>query len=474
MRWRESAARLTNRFQRLKLSWEEHRGGTLNITASDVENGILTATVTIPAADVDDAIKKAYRDTAKKYNFPGFRRGKAPRPVIDRMLGEGVVHAQATEEAVNAVAPSILEELDIVPVKDGEFKVEEIVKDHEDFTFSVDYKMRPTPELSSYEAVSIEMPPAEVTEAEIDAQVNMFLTYQVTFDEVEDRGVEAEDLVSLAIKDVKNAESFASDSRSVFVGSGSMPEAVEEALKGMKVGETKEISWTPEGEDAEEATIEVTVNSIKTRVVPELTDELAKEAFGFENVAAMRDAVKLEIEQDKQSRLPGLKESRAVAALAERLQLEEVDEDYAQSVFTELGQQFLSNLSASGMSLDQWLQANRISSEQFIADLHHQADDVARESLALDALARELKIEVTEDDVTAEFERAGVEDVDASKASFTAEGRMPAVRDSIRRSKACDWLVENAQVTEVDEAARAAEQAKESDGEDAPAEEAAE
>ena len=429
----------------------------MNITASDVENGILTATVTIPAADVDDAIKKAYRDAAKRYNFPGFRRGKAPRPVIDRMLGEGAVLAIATEDAVNAVAPEILEDLDIVPVKDGEFKVDAIVKDHEDFTFSVDYKMRPEPALSSYEPVSIEMPPAEVTDAEIDAQINMLLAYQVKFEDVEDRGVEAEDFVTVDIKDVKNAESLAGEGRAVFVGSGSVPEAVEEGLKGMKVGETKEISWTPEGEDAEEATVEVTVKSIRARITPELTDELAKETFGFDSVEAMRDAVKLEIEQDKQSRLPGIKESRCVAALAERLELEEMDEDYEQSVFQELGQQFLSNLSARGMSLDQWLQANRLTSEQFISDLHHQADDVARESLALDALARELKIEVTDEDIDAEFERAGVEDVEASKASFVTEGRMPAVRDSIRRSKACDWLVENAQVTEVDEAARAAE-----------------
>ena len=446
----------------------------MNITASDVENGILTATVTIPAADVDDAIKKAYREAAKKYNFPGFRRGKAPRPVVDHMLGAGAVLAFATEDAVNAVAPAILEELDIVPVKDGDFKVEEVVKDHEDFTFTVDYKMRPTPALSSYEAVAIEMPPAEVTEAEIDAQVNMLMAYQTKFEDVEDRGVEAEDFITVDIKDVKNAEALAGEGRSVFVGSGSLPEAVEEALKGMKIGESKEISWTPEaaeGEEPQEATIEATVKTIRARVTPELTDELAKETFGFESVDAMRDAVKLEIEQDKQSRLPGIKESRCVTALAERLELEEMDEDYEQSVFQELGQQFLSNLSARGMNLDQWLQANRLTSEQFIADLHQQANDVARESLALDALARELKIEVSEDDVNAEFERAGVEDVEASKASFTADGRMPAVRDSIRRSKACDWLVENAQVTEVDEAAQAAEV---SEGEEASAEEAAE
>ena len=168
-------------------------------------------------------------------------------------------------------------------------------------------------------------------------------------------------------------------------------------------------------------------------------------------------AIKIEIEQDKASRLPAEKENRCVAALAERLQLDEMDADYEQSVFEELGQNFLSNLAARGMTLDTWLPASGLTMEQFIGDLHKQANDVARESLALDALARELKIEVTEDDINAEFEKAGVKDVEASKAEFIADGRMPAVRESIRRSKAVDHLVENAKVTEVDETAKDAE-----------------
>ena len=107
------------------------------------------------------------------------------------------------------------------------------------------------------------------------------------------------------------------------------------------------------------------------------------------------------------------------------------------------------------MTLDSWLKMSNMSTDAFLADLHHQADDVARESLALDALARKLEIEVTDEDIDAEFERAGVQDPEASKAAFLAEGRMPAIRDTIRRSKAVDWLVDNAVVTEVDEYAKA-------------------
>lgn len=425
----------------------------MNITASDVQDAKLTATVTIPAADVDAAIKKAYKDAANKYRFPGFRAGRAPRPVIDNMLGKEATLAQATNDILAANEPAVLNELDIVPLKEGDYKELDLVKDHEDYTYTVTFSLRQSVELNSYDPVEIEMPPAEVTEGEIDAQIEMLMGYHATFEEV-DRPVQNDDYVTAAVKDIKGATRFAGENRMFVVGSENFPTEVNEGLVGMKKDESKEISWTLMGEDAEEITIEVTINNVKERKLPELTDEFVKENFGFDTIAAMRDGVKEELEGDKTSKLPGLKENRAVAALSERLELEKVDEDYEQSVFSELGQTFLQNLSSRGMTLDVWLQASGLTSEAFIADLHRQANDVARESLALDALARHLEIEVSDEDVDKEFVDAGVEDVEASKAQFVADGRMPAVRDSIRRSKAVDWLVENAKVTEVDEYAK--------------------
>ena len=425
----------------------------MNITASDVQDAKLTATVTIPAADVDAAIKKAYKDAANKYRFPGFRAGRAPRPVIDNMLGKEATLAQATNDILAANEPAVLNELDIVPLKEGDYKELDLVKDHEDYTYTVTFSLRQSVELNSYEPVEIEMPPAEVTEGEIDAQIEMLMGYHATFEEA-DRAVQNDDYVTASVKDVKGATRFAGENRMFVVGSENFPTEVNEGLVGMKKDESKEISWTPMGDNAEEVTIEVTINNVKERKLPELTDEFVKENFGFDTIAAMRDGVKEELEGDKTSKLPGLKENRAVAALSERLELEKVDEDYEQSVFSELGQTFLQNLSSRGMTLDVWLQASGLTSEAFIADLHRQANDVARESLALDALARHLEIEVSDEDVDKEFVDAGVEDVEASKAQFVADGRMPAVRDSIRRSKAVDWLVENAKVTEVDEYAK--------------------
>ena len=109
-----------------------------------------------------------------------------------------------------------------------------------------------------------------------------------------------------------------------------------------------------------------------------------------------------------------------------------------------------------------YLKARNISPDAFIADLHAQAEERARQSLALDAIARQLGLEATDEDVRNEFEKANVGDVDKAIEQWRSEGRLPAIRDSIKRTKALDWLVENAQVTIVDEAAEAA---KESEGE---------
>lgn len=427
----------------------------MNIT-SDVKDGKLTAQVTIEAEKVDAAIKKAAKDAAKRYNFPGFRKGKAPRRVVDSALGKEYILGNATNELIGSNEGAVLNELDIVPVKEGDYQEIDLCADGTDYTYTVEFKLRPAPELSSYEAVAIEMPPAEVTEAEINQQVDMLMGYHATFEDVE-RAVEDTDYVTVDIKDVENAEALAGEGRMFAVGGGNQPKEFDEGLKGMNIGETKTITWTFPGEEETTASAEVTVKSIRTRNIPELTDDFAKENFGFDGIDAMRDAVKLEIEQDKTTQLPQLKENRAVAELAKRLELEELDEDYEQSVFQDLGQNFLQSLSSRGMNLDTWLQANRLTADQFIGDLHRQANDVARESLSLDALARNLKVEVTDEDIDAEFANAGVEDVEAAKAAFLADGRMAAIRDSIRRTKAVEWLVENAQVTEVDEVAKAAE-----------------
>ncbi len=434
----------------------------ITVTAERPEAGKVVAKVVITKKDVDAAVKQTYKDIAHRYNFQGFRRGRAPRPVIDGIVGREAVLAQATNDVLNEVQPLVLEQLDVVPMGQPSFGDDPaLLAEGSDYECEITIDVPPTCELSSYDAPAIQMPPEEATEAEIDLQIQQLLSYQTTYeDDDTDRACEQGDIISCDIENVEGCETLAGKNRTMSLSNVGLPSELVEGIAGMKAGETKDISWTEshehDGETIERTrSVKVTLNSIKRIVVPELTDDLAQRNFGYDTVAELRDAVKEEIEQDKKNSLPSLKDDRVVESVGKLLVLDEVPEAYATQVFNELANEFMSQLQRQGMSLDMYLQGNQISSTDFVEDLHKQADERARQSLALDALAAHLELTATEDDILEEFVRAGIpeSDVQSAIADFAAQGRMPAVRESIRRSKAVQWLSENALVTVVDEIA---------------------
>ena len=441
----------------------------ITVTAAEPKDNKLEAKLTIAAADVNAAVKKAYREIANKYRFQGFRRGKAPRPVIDALVGREAVLAEASEELLNDATPLMLNELDVVPVGQPTFGDKPVLAEEgKDYELTATISLRPECELTTYDAPEINMPPAEVTEAEIDEQVDALVGYHATFEDVkegDDYAAAEGDMLTIDVENVENGESLAGEGRPFMIGSTAVPAEFDNGIKGMKLGETREVSFHVEGEehthadgethktDDRDVKVKVTLKAARRRVLPELTDEFAKKSFGFDTVAEFRDAVKDEVADDKKAQLPNLKETRVIEAVAKTLDLDEVPEDYQKQVFDEIAQDFLGQLQRQGTTLDAWLQARHIQVNDFLADLNQQAEERSRQALALDAVARHLGLEATEDDVRKEFEKAGVKDVDASIKEFTEGGRMPAVRESVKRSKAVEWLVENAKVTEVDEVA---------------------
>lgn len=441
----------------------------ITVTAEKGENDTLAAKLTIDKKDVDAAVNKTYKDIARQYNFQGFRRGHAPRPVIDGIIGRKAVLAEATNDLLTEAEPLMLEQLDVVPVKQPDYgKDVAPAKEHEDYAIDVTIEVRPEAELSSYDPVAISMPPEEATEAEVDQQIDTLLSYRTTYQNVEeDRPVEASDHVQVKLESKSNLRQYEGDNR--LLDLAQVDEHLRDGIVGMKKGETKDVSWTLEHEhdNGEKHEIEfaatVTVNAIKQPVTPELTDENVKSDFGFDTVQALRDAVKEEIEEDKKHSLPELKEDRVVEEIGKRLTLEKVPSDYVDQVFNEIANQFLTQLQRQGMTLDLYLKARNITPDDFLADLHEQSEERARQSLALDALAAHQGFDATEEDVKSEFEKAGVEDVDKSIEDFRKQGRLPGIRESIKRTKAVNWLTETAEVTVKDEIAEQNAQAEESE-----------
>jgi trigger factor len=319
------------------------------------------------------------------------------------------------------------------------------------------------------------MPPEEATEAEIDRQVELLRSYRTTFEDVEeDRGAQEDDMVLCDVENISNLREYEGENRMFALNNERLHKEFVDGLLGMKKDEEKEISWTIEREregEKHEATFaaKVKVNAIRKAVTPVLTEDNVKDDFGFDTIAELRDAVKEEIEEDKKRSLPNLKEDRVVEELGKRVADVELPEAYENQVFQELANEFLTSLQRQGMSLDMYLGARQIDTDAFLADLHKQAAERARQGLALDALAKIKGFVATLDDVREEFVKAGVENVEASMEEFRKDGRISAIRESIRRTKAVQWLVENANVTEVDEVAERnnAEASKETESEDA-------
>lgn len=424
-----------------------------------LENSQVKVAVTIPKEAVKDYIDRTYKDLSKRYRIPGFRPGKAPRPVLDSTLGKESILAEATNVALNEYEPKVVNAENISYLGEPEYKLESSLEAGKDFSYEIIFDVKPSFELSSYEPVDIELPFKEASDVEIDQQIDRFVSYYVKFEDSKSkRMIKKGDFVSLTLKGEGDSAFLNCEDRLYELGSGSMPASFDKAIAGMKPGETQEVSFAPE-KDADELKLTVTINVLKEKVAPELNDEFAEKNFGFKNMAEMRDAIKVDIEAQKEQIMPEIKEQNAIQALGKRLEAE-IPENYKKVVFNDLATQFMNDLQRSGQTIDSYIAQNGLSSEQFLADLAQQAEDVARESLAIDALAQYLGVEVSDEDVDQAIKETGTKDFAATKKEFEDTGRMPSIRDFVRRTKAIEWLVENAKVTEVDIVARKLEEEK--------------
>ena len=203
--------------------------------------------VTVDAAEVDSRIKAQYKDFARKYHFPGFRKGKAPRPVIDSVLGKEAVAATVTEDIISSLYPLALDDNDLVVMGQPEFEdTDDMVEQGKPYRFAFTVETRPEFELVSYEPLSVKLPSEEPTEEEIDGQIKELLDYYYTFEDCADDAQAGEGgFVEVAL-DVKDAEgqdvaALSTDSRLYEMGGGLFPKSFDEALMDMRKGDAKTV-----------------------------------------------------------------------------------------------------------------------------------------------------------------------------------------------------------------------------------------
>ncbi len=442
----------------------------MKTSVEQLDGHTVRLTVTVPASDVDQAIERAYRDLAKRVKVPGFRPGKAPKAVIDTQIGREAVLAEAQEELLHQSYPAAVDAESLNPIASPEVgELDELVAG-EEFVYAAEVQVKPELTLSSTEGISFTVPPAEASDREVDAQIEHTRERFASLEPVEDRGIEGEDFVQLSFVGTVDGETYEGNEVDKYLyemGRGLMPPEFDQGLLGLKAGDETTVEFViPETSSNQEfvgktARFEITVHEVKAKVLPELDDEFATDAGGYETYAEMRADTKAKLDEAKRTGRERILERKAREALAERLE-GDVPEAMIRSQRESMMRDFAEGLQQRGMSVEQYAEATGYDMARIAADMQEQAAMMVREELALEALFRTLGMEVTEadlDEEIARFAEAAETTPEDIRARWEDTRAIEVLTEQIMHTKAVAWLTDpaNVDIQEEEPAAEAAE-----------------
>lgn len=434
----------------------------MKVNSKKLKDNKVKVDVSFTKEEIDDAISKKYLELSKKYKFPGFRPGKAPRPVIDNMFTKDGVLAQVTDDLVNDNYPLSIDQANLFPVGQPDFGKEKakLVEAGKEYKFTYNIEVEPTYELSSYDNVEISLPSDKATEKDIKAQLDQFREHYFSYvDAGKDEKAKKDSSLSLNIKsyddDKKEIDTLTNDALNYHMGSKFLPDEFEKKLIGAKAGDklsfTIKIPETPTvytqalKDKTKNIKFDITVNSIQIKKLPEINDEFAKKNMGFETLKELKEQIKNQVEQEKARMLPVLKENKCMEELGKRLDVE-LPKSVCEKKEQQLLQDFFTQLQQNGMTFDMYLQQQNIDADKFKADLKKQAKDVAKQDAALDAYAANKKIKVSQEEIEEEFKHGDPKNWKDLYNDWKKRGELHIVVQAISRMKAAKDLVDNAKV----------------------------
>ena len=432
----------------------------LKTSVERLEGTTVKLTVTVPAADVDVAIAEAYSAVGKKMRIPGFRKGHAPRPVVDNYVGRDHVLAEATEAVLNDYYPKAVDAEGLRPIESPETEALETVQQGEDFTFSADVVTRPELVLESADDIVVEIAPREVSDAEMEKQIDELLERFATLEPVEDRGVAENDHALISFVGYVDGETYEGNEVDKYLyemGRGFMLKDFDDGILGMKTGDDARVEFEISAASSKEeyvgkmAQFDVVIHEIKAKKLPDVDDEFAAQ-MGFDTLVEMKEDLHLRLDQQKQVAYDREKEKASREEIARRTP-GDIPESMIQGRMRSLFTDFDRRLQDQGTSLEAYSEATGLTSEILEAELRKDAEQLIREDLALEALFRLKGMEVTDkdiDDELAEIARATKSTPEEARKKWEDMGLMAVFSEGVMHRLAVGWLMENVTVIEVE------------------------
>ena len=452
----------------------------MQTTVERTQEHTVKLTIEVPVDEFEKDLDQTYRSIAREVKIPGFRPGRAPKPIIDAQVGRDVV----LEEYVNATVPSYfrtaVSEEDLAPIGNPDVDVEQL-EPGKPFIFTATVEVRPRLDLTEpdYKGVKVERPSVEVTDDEIDAWVERLRRQFGELEPVE-RPILDEDFVTANITVTRDGEPIDQLGREDYlyqVGSAELGEALDAQLPGKKPGEILEFTDTlPErfGEElggGAEVSFRVLVKDVKSLKLPDADDDFAKTASEFDTLAELRDDLREKIHEVKERETQGVVRDRALQVL-----IDSIDVDIPQSLIddetTHRVHHAEERAGRYGMTLDQMLELQGWDRERLAEDSREHAIRAIKADLALEGVARAEQLEVTADEIGAEITslaQAYGRDAKEMATQLDRSGQIVTLAGDIIRSKALDVLVEHAEIT--DETPEDAEPATDGPTDEPPADE---
>ena len=427
----------------------------MSVQVEKLEKNMAKLTVEVSAEDFKAAIKKAFNKNKNRFAIPGFRKGKAPQAMIEKMYGEGVFYEDAADEAINASYAEAMKESGLDIVSRPEVTIEKIGKD-EPFVYSALVAVKPEVTLGQYKGVEVEKADASVSAEDVEAELKKVQEQNARLLTVEDRGVEDGDQTVIDFEgfvDGKGFEGGKAEDYPLTIGSHSFIDTFEEQLIGKKIGEECEVNVTFPTEyhaadlAGKPATFKVTVKEIKVKELPELNDEFASEVSEFDTLDEYKKDVEKKLAEKKEIEANSKNEDAVVAKVVENATME-IPDKMIDAQAENMVQDMARRMQSQGLSLDMYLKYTGMTVEQMKEQARPDAEKRIRTRLVLEAVAKAENIQISDekvDEEVAKMAEAYKMEVEKLK-SYMSESDVKQMKEHLAVQQAVDLLVAEAKL----------------------------